>query len=106
MHNRLHHLESLVINMMNDQKSMLESSASSNLPPSSLGNLVAQCAPSANLEGPSQGPNRRDSLIQREIGTPPVGSASGQVVLGTIGTNYIGATHWAAILEDVREPSS
>jgi hypothetical protein len=31
------------------------------------------------------------------------GDASGQVILGTKETTYIGATHWAAILSDVRQ---
>jgi hypothetical protein len=33
-----------------------------------------------------------------------VGSLSGQVVHGSSESTYVGATHWAAILEDVRTP--
>jgi hypothetical protein len=106
MHNRLHHLESLVINMMSDQISMHESSTSSSVPRNSLGDSATQGVHSASSEGPSQGPDQRDSGVERATGAPLIGPASGQVVLGTRETSYIGATHWAAILEDVRESSS
>jgi hypothetical protein len=37
------------------------------------------------------------------LGRKQAGDASGQVILGTKETTYIGATHWAAILSDVRK---
>lgn len=84
---------------------MNESSASSSVPRSNLGVSVAQGIHFTNLEGPSQYPNQRDPGVEMRTDALPIATAPGQVILGTRETSYIGATHWAAILEDVRESS-
>jgi hypothetical protein len=74
MQNRLKHLESLVKGAMTNR-------------------------PSSGLQTPTE--NRR-AIVEAPIYTKDgVSNASGQVVLGANETTYVGATHWAAMLDDV-----
>lgn len=84
---------------------MNETSTSSVVPRDSLGDSVAQDFYPGNIEGRIQDQNQHDSYLEKQTAVLPMPSASRQVVLGTSETSYIGATHWAAILEDVRESS-
>jgi len=101
MQSRLNHLESLVIGMMNDQPLRNTSSPSNSVPLSSSGaSLVQEVQPANSQEPPSHSvaSHPEFSVVQSSSGME---TASGQVVLGMNETAYIGATHWAAILEDV-----
>ena len=75
LQNRLKHLESLVKGAMTGQ-------------------------PSDGLQNPT---DLRKSFVEAPIYTKDgVSNPSGQVVLGPNETAYVGATHWAAMLDDVR----
>jgi len=93
LRNRLKHLESLVKDAMTAQNPIAQGALSNSLDTlngsgtASIGSLHSP----SNLHGQDQ-TNRRQ--------TP----TSGQVLLSK-GQTYVGATHWAAILEDVRTPS-
>ncbi|KAF7890457.1 hypothetical protein EAF00_008772 [Botryotinia globosa] len=85
MHKRLKHLESLVKDVMNSQQV-----AGPNTPPRDgpePGDLVAR-AEALGISSENQ-----------RLTIPP----SGQVVVGGKETQYVGATHWAAILDDIGE---
>jgi len=78
MQNRLKHLESLVKGVMTSRPSDGPNDSASN----SHTSLPSFVSPIYNKDG--------------------VSNSSGQVVLGPNETTYVGATHWAAILDDVR----
>jgi hypothetical protein len=103
MQSRLNHLESLVIGMMNDQPSRNTSSPSNSVLFSSSGTSLVQEVQPANSQESSNhsiASHLEFSGVQSSSGME---TASGQVVLGMNETAYIGATHWAAILEDVSQ---
>jgi hypothetical protein len=102
MHKRLKHLESLVKDVMNSQQS-----DGPHTPPrdgQEPENLVARAEAlgipaedqRSNTAGNSLSSLDKSSTIQQT--TPP----PGQIVIGGKETQYVGATHWAAILNDVR----
>jgi hypothetical protein len=103
MQSRLNHLESLVIGMMNDQPSRNVSFPSSSAPFSSSGtSLIQEFQP---INDRTSSSHLRASLpeLSGAQSTSGIETASGQVVLGMNETAYVGATHWAAILEDVNQ---
>lgn len=103
MQNRLKHLESLVIGMMNDQPSRNVSSPSSSVLFSNSGTSLVQEVQPVNgkeLSSHSRASHSEFNGVQSSSGME---TASGQVVLGMNETAYVGATHWAAILEDVSQ---
>ncbi len=103
MQSRLNHLESLVIGMMNNQP--LKTGTS---PPSSISlnkpeiPHVQDVQSADGLDLPSQSKESQPEPWDEQR-TPEFGTASGQVVLGMNEVAYVGATHWAAILEDVSQ---
>ncbi|EMR88111.1 putative c6 transcription protein [Botrytis cinerea BcDW1] len=103
MHKRLKHLESLVKDVMNSQQS-----DGPHTPPrdgQEPENLVARAEAlgipaedqRSNTAGNSLSSLDKSSTIQQT--TPP----PGQIVIGGKETQYVGATHWAAILNDIGE---
>ncbi|THV51830.1 hypothetical protein BGAL_0097g00080 [Botrytis galanthina] len=103
MHKRLKHLESLVKDVMNSQQL-----AEPNTPPRDgpeSGNLVARAealgisSEDQRLDTADSSPSGLDKPSNIQQTMPP----SGQVVIGGKETQYVGATHWAAILDDIGE---
>ena len=93
LRNRLNHLESLVKDAMTAQNPAAQGALSN-----SLDTLKGSgTASSGSLHSPSN-LHGQDQTNRRQTPT------SGQVLLSK-GQTYVGATHWAAILEDVRTPS-
>jgi len=93
MQNRLKHLESLVKGVMTSRPTDgLNDSASNSH--TSLPHFVSQLHNPAEIRGTSV-----EAPIYNKDG---FSNSSGQVVLGPNETTYVGATHWAAILDDVR----
>jgi len=93
LQNRLKHLESLVKDAMTAQNPAAQGALSnSNDTPNGNGS-----ASSSSLHIPSS-LHGQDQANGQQI------PASGQVLFSR-GQTYVGATHWAAILEDVRTPS-
>jgi hypothetical protein len=93
MQNRLKHLESLVKDVMTGQ--------SPSAPP------IDQNAHNGSRKSPSNSPSTSgaDFVNYRQNDAAATSAASsGQVLLGSSESTYVGATHWAAILEDVRLP--
>jgi hypothetical protein len=96
MQNRLKHLESLVKGVMTSQD-----------PSGSHGNYIT------NLQTINSRPDEQTFQNLTEIDTGSkelpaplyekdgLSNSSGQVVLGPNESTYVGATHWAAILDDV-----
>ena len=98
MQNRLKHLESLVKGVMTNQSpddrsktpsnsrttASLSTDTQSQLPPTAYGAVNEHAAPIQTNDDQS--------------------SSYGQVVLGANETTYVGATHWAAILDNVSSP--
>jgi hypothetical protein len=102
MQNRLRHLESLVIDMMNDQQSKIASPSPRSAPTAATNRSTNEASsPTAREErrNRSELSGFEDVEIEAE---PLVATTSGQVVVGENETIYVGATHWAAILDDVR----
>jgi hypothetical protein len=93
LQNRLKHLESLVKDAMTAQNPAAQG-APSNSPDTPNGN---GCASSSSVHSTLIFHGQDQANGQQ---TP----ASGQVLLSQ-GQTYVGATHWAAILEDVRTSS-
>jgi Fungal Zn(2)-Cys(6) binuclear cluster domain len=93
MQNRLKHLESLVKGVMTS-------------PPSDGTNSSASIAHKSSPDVVSQLQNPteiRRTFVEAPIHTKDgVSNSSGQVVLRPNETTYVGATHWAAMLDDVR----
>jgi hypothetical protein len=89
MQNRLKHLESLVKDVMGTGQSPMQQIE--NHAQHSNGNLLSNAAP-------VRGANGFNDLTEDTTAT----ASSGQVLLGASESTYVGATHWAAILEDVR----
>jgi hypothetical protein len=84
MQNRLDHLESLVKGVMTRQPSNNVPNASGMIP---------------QLGEPSE---IHETFVNASICTnDTVSDSSGQVVLAPTETTYVGATHWAAMLDDV-----
>jgi len=93
MQNRLKHLESLVKGVMTSRPSNGPNDSTSNSH-TSLPDFVSQ------LQNPTE---IRGTFVEAPIyNKDGVSISSGQVVLGPNETTYVGATHWAAILDDVR----
>jgi hypothetical protein len=91
MQNRLKHLESLVKDVMTGQSPPMQH--------------VDDTVHYRNGSSTTNGLNNSgvDQVPYHEKGTIATSSASsGQVLLGSNESTYVGATHWAAILEDVR----
>ena len=84
MHNRLKHLESLVKDVMTSQNPVQ---------PAPLEDTPHGTGTEGSCE-----PQVSENLRSSRVSSPP---ASGQVLLGTNESTYVGATHWAAILDDV-----
>lgn len=110
MQGRLQHLEKFVINMLNEQGSRNGSSPPDSIQISSSGTSATQNVRSTNIQ---ELRNYSTTTINSELRDTQMASAketlSGQIVLGMNETAYVGATHWAAILDDVklkRNPST
>lgn len=101
MQSRLNHLESLVFGMMNDQPSRNLSSTSSSVPFSSSGTSLVQEVQPINGQESSKHSRASQPELNDAQSSSGMETTSGQVVLGMNETAYVGATHWAAILEDV-----
>lgn len=101
MQSRLSHLESLVIGMMNDQPSRNVSSSSVAFSASET-SLVQEVQPASGQESSSHSRASQPELSGTQSSSG-MENAPGQVVLGMNETAYVGATHWAAILEDVNQ---
>lgn len=93
LRNRLKHLESLVEDAMTAQNPAAQGALSNSpyTPNGSGAALTGSVHSPSSLHGQDQANGQQ---------TPP----SGQVLLSK-GQTYVGATHWAAILEDVRTSS-
>jgi len=103
MQNRLNHLESLVIGLMNDQPLRNGSSPPNSVPLSRSGTSLMQEVQSINGGDSPNHSRESQSKLGSEQSPSGMETASGQVFLGINETAYIGATHWAAILEDVNQ---
>ncbi len=79
MQNRLKHLESLVKDVMS----------------------AGQSPPMQHIESHAY---HRNGKSNSDPATFPRAVSSGQVLLGANESTYVGATHWAAVLEDVSFP--
>ena len=101
MQNRLKHLESLVKDVMTSQ-----TPAGHPTPPSdesratTVGNVNSGSSSSAKLT-PDLDPSHGMQSSQEVVSQEEPAHSSGQVLLGENQTTYVGATHWAAILDDV-----
>lgn len=93
MQNRLMHLESLVKGVMTSQGPNVPSDSSSNSQTTTSPAVVPQFQSLNEVQGAFN-----DALISTK---DDLSNSSGQVVLGPNESTYIGATHWAAILDDV-----
>lgn len=94
MQNRLDHLESLVKGVMTSQPPDTAHNDSANNSNTSPSAFILQ------LQKPIEAPK---NIIEPPTSTNnAVSSASGQVLLAPNETTYVGATHWAAMLDDVR----
>ena len=93
MQNRLKHLESLVKGVMSTQEQ--------NVGSDSTGTLQATPSPPVDLKFPAN-PEIYDAYNGQRTSVHGQSNSSGQVVLGSKESTYVGATHWAAVLDDVR----
>jgi hypothetical protein len=91
MHNRLKHLESLVKDVMTGQNPVQ---------PAPLEDTPHGTGTEGSCE-PQVSENLRSSRVSSPPDNERSSPASGQVLLGTNESTYVGATHWAAILDDV-----
>jgi hypothetical protein len=95
MQNRLKHLESLVKGVMTEQS------------PGGLNDTSQAANGSSQVAVDSQHQNLDEVGASFETAFDPShanaapSNSSGQVVLGPNESTYVGATHWAAILDDV-----
>lgn len=101
MQNRLKHLENLVKDVMTGQTlGSIETGSSST---SEINRGMSEGSdPQQDLQFPHQqrkNPDSAASILSKSTATGR--HASGSVVEGTNATTYVGATHWAAILDDV-----
>lgn len=105
MQNRLRHLENLVKDVMNAQAPVNNTGSSDCAPLNGIANNNTGFKP--DLQGQAQ--------VQSQIPGTVTGSPmttmnavasgpSGQLIQSAKETTYVGATHWAAILEDVSLP--
>lgn len=93
LQNRLKHLESLVKDAMTAQNPAAQGALSN-----------SHDIPSGSGSAPSGSVHNLSNLQGQDQANEQQTPASGQVLLSK-GQTYVGATHWAAILEDVRTPS-
>ncbi|EXJ70451.1 uncharacterized protein A1O5_06520 [Cladophialophora psammophila CBS 110553] len=94
MQNRLKHLESLVkVAMASQPSNGIDTSASNPHTP--------EIDPSSQCPTPTEIPGT--FVEARGCAQDGVSNAAGQVVQGPNETTYIGATHWAAMLDDIEE---
>jgi hypothetical protein len=89
--------------MLKNQRSRNVSSSSSTLPNVSLGTSASQDVQSFNIQEPDEYPRALEPYLTETETASANGTSSGKVVLGMNETAYVGATHWAAILDDVRK---
>lgn len=103
MQSRLSHLESLVIGLMNDQPLRNGSSPPNSMPVSNSGTSLVHEVQSVNGEDSFNHSRESQSKPSGEQSPSGIETASGHIVIGMNETAYVGATHWAAILEDVNQ---
>ena len=89
MQNRLKHLESLVKDVMTVQNPSIRNM---DVPRHGIGDSTTNSHSISMIDAPDH-----DLEVVATTSTP-----SGQVLLGSSESTYVGATHWAAMLEDVR----
>lgn len=95
MQNRLKHLESLVKDVMTGQSPGGHSDA----PPP--GNASDPIAFDPQHGSPARAASSFAKAFDPTYKSVGLSNPSGQVVLGPNESTYVGATHWAAILDDV-----
>jgi hypothetical protein len=103
MQSRLRHLESLVKDAMNSQAPSNDNSATGYVQLNGMRHdNVAELKPNlghqTQVSGTLQIPFAQSPMTATK---PATSGSSGQVVQSVKETTYVGATHWAAILEDV-----
>jgi hypothetical protein len=91
MQNRLKHLESLVKDVMTGQSPPMQ-----HVDDTAHHRNGSSTMNSPKNPGVGQAPYHEKEVIATSS------ASSGQVLLGSNESTYVGATHWAAILEDVR----
>ncbi|KFY42608.1 hypothetical protein V495_04426 [Pseudogymnoascus sp. VKM F-4514 (FW-929)] len=98
MQNRLKHLQSLLKDVMAGQ-----APAGQPTPPSEGhgDEIASNIDPALSREGSSSHNDFSQSM--KPDAKDELRPSTGQVLLGTHQTTYVGATHWAAILDDVEE---
>ena len=106
MQSRLRHLENLVKDVMNSQAPVNNIQSSDFVPLNDMGNgSAANFKPDLGGQAQVAGQMRSHNTEPPMTTTNPVTSESlGQLIQSTRETTYVGATHWAAILEDVSSP--
>jgi hypothetical protein len=92
MQNRLIHLEGLVKNVMTGQSPSVQPLVNDKARYS--GGLDTSATTNDNPI-PNEAPNNKEAAAMSS-------GSSDKVLLGSTESTYVGATHWAAILEDVR----
>jgi hypothetical protein len=95
MQNRLKHLENLVKGVMTGQVPSGSTDSSSNSQISNSPAVAPQYQTLTEVGG-------LDDAFAPIYKNDDLSNSSGQVVLGPNESTYVGATHWAAILDDVR----
>ena len=95
MQNRLKHLESLVKDVMTGQSP----GGHSDVP--ALGNASNPIAFDPQHGSLAKATSSFDKTFDPTYKSVGLSNPSGQVVLGPNESTYVGATHWAAILDDV-----
>lgn len=95
MQNRLKHLESLVKGVMTSQSP----SQVNDISPQAIGPLPATKI--AQHPNPAESATNFEPLSDSAHQNSGLSTSSGQVVVGPNESTYVGATHWAAILNDV-----
>lgn len=99
MQRRLIHLESLVKNVMSGQSSTESSPAGK--PGTIDGNFDQITVPQIAEEPCDDASHEQLQLMPESAVDESPNVTSGQVLLSEKEATYVGATHWAAILEDV-----
>jgi hypothetical protein len=92
MQNRLKHLEGLVKNVMTEQSPSVQP----------LVNDKAHHSTGADGPATTNGKSMPNEAPYNKDATIMSSASSDKVLLGSSESTYVGATHWAAILEDVR----
>jgi hypothetical protein len=96
MQNRLKHLEGLVKDAMTGQSPSAQPIINDKL----------HTRKGLDISATSNGhPTPNENIVQNHIKKDSTAASSGsfgQVLLGSSESTYVGATHWAAMIEDVR----